>query len=393
MGRLVKHSDVQTLLFPGLGLPHIDLAYAHSVDDAEVIADEDEELQDGAIPIADVAADDRVLNLSASPALGDLGGGRGGGGRSSAPGMRTARTDSSMTLSSLPESLPSSFSIAVDDVEDVDGSPMHGGSNAGGSVGGNQLVAVSQDEQNSQLALRQQSRWHTGKVNRQDLVFLSQQDYLTMTHARAAVVGAQASAALKQVSNRLVAANKQKRSAVRTAAVQRSRSSKKLEDVQRAKETQSALVLSTKPSGKRLTAKATLALGIRRNIAHVAAADFGALLMQDISGSTVLRAEVRTGAALVASMRDHVSTAMSLLRESRESDAGIDDVGADGANLSDIAYNADRWHLLFISVRADATNSSIWRREKLHVTEAEIGLVKSSVKDFPTSSDEFLNVR
>ena len=209
-----------------------------------------------------------------------------------------------------------------------------------------------------------------------------------MTHARAAVVGA-----LKQVSNRLVAANKQKRSAVMTAAVQRSRSSKKLEDVQRAKETQSALVLSTKPSGKRLTAKATLALGIRRNIAHVAAADFGALLMQDISGSTVLRAEVRTGAALVASMRDHVSTAMSLLRESRESDAGIDDVGADGANLSDIAYNADRWHLLFISVRADATNSSIWRREKLHVTEAEIGLVKSSVKDFPTSSDEFLNVR
>ena len=64
--------------------------------------------------------------------------------------MRTARADSSMTLSSLPESLPSSFSIAVDDVEDVDGSPMHGGSNAGGSVGGNQLVAVSQDEQNSQ---------------------------------------------------------------------------------------------------------------------------------------------------------------------------------------------------------------------------------------------------
>ena len=306
--------------------------------------------------------------------------------------MRTARADSSMTLSSLPESLPSSFSIAVDDVEDVDGSPMHGGSNAGGSVGGNQLVAVSQDEQNSQLALRRQSRWHTGKVNRQDLVSLSQQDYLTMTHARAAVVGAQASAALKQVSNRLVAANKQKRSAVRTAAVQRSRSSKKLEDVQRAKETQSALVLSTKPSGKRLTAKATLALGIRRNIAHVA--DFGALLMQDISGSTVLRAEVRTGAALVASMRDHVSTAMSLLRESRESDAGIDDVGADGANLSDIADNADRWHLLFISVRADATNSaSIWRREKLHVTEAEIGLVKSSVKDFPTSSDEFLNLR
>ena len=140
------------------------------------------------------------------------------------------------------------------------------------------------------------------------------------------------------------------------------------------------------------SAKATLALGIRRNIAHVA--DFGALLTQDISGSTVLRAEVRTGAALVASMRDHVSTAMSLLRESRESDAGIDDVGADGANLSDIADNADRWHLLFISVRADATNSaSIWRREKLHVTEAEIGLVKSSVKDFPTSSDEFLNVR
>ena len=151
MGRFVKHSDVQTLLLPGLGLPHIDLAYAHSVDDAEVIADEDEELQDGAIPIADVAGDDdRVLNLSASPALGDLGGGRGGGGRSSAPGMRTARAGSSMTLSSLPESLPSSFSIAVDDVEDVDGSPMHGGSNAGGSVGGNQLVAVSQDEQNSQ---------------------------------------------------------------------------------------------------------------------------------------------------------------------------------------------------------------------------------------------------
>ncbi|CAE7248261.1 unnamed protein product [Symbiodinium sp. CCMP2456] len=213
-----------------------------------------------------------------------------------------------------------------------------------------------------------------------------------MTHARAAVVGAQASAALLKVSNLLVAANKQKRSAIKVAGLQKSRSAKKLEDVQRAKETDSSLVLSTKPSGKRLTAQATLALGIRRNIAHVAAADFGALLMQDLSGSTVLRAEVRTGAALVASMRDHVSTAMSLLRESSEFDAGID-VGADGENLRDIAYVAGRWHLLFISVRADATNSSIWRREKLHVTEAEIGLVQSSVKDFPKSCDEFLNVR
>ena len=379
MGRFVKHSDVQTQLLPALGLPHIDLAYnAHSVEDAEVIADEE-----------DVDAVDAVVlepvNYNPAP----------------------ARASSSAALSALSslQSQGSMESITIDDGEAMaeEDNPMHGGSADRGSAGfpsrdgfdcdgGGQLVAVPHEEQ-LQLVVQNTSRWHRGKIGREQLVSLSQQDYLKMTHARAAVVGAQASAALLKVSNLLAAANKWKRSAM--VVLGRSRSAKKLDDEHRAKETesQSSLVLSTKPSGKRLTAQATLALGIRRNIAHVAAADFGALLMQDISGSTVLRAEVRTGAALVASMRDHVSTAMSLLRESSEFDAGGIDVGADGVNLKDIAYVAGRWHLLFISVRADATNSSIWRREKLHVTEAEIGVVKPSVKDFPTSSDEFLKVR
>ena len=206
-----------------------------------------------------------------------------------------------------------------------------------------------------------------------------------MSHSRAAVVGAQATAALTKACRQLVVLRNDKRYLCSQLAKQTARVEKK----QKLQQKESLLELEMTPSGKRLTWNGTLALGIRRHLSHIAAADFGAVLLRDISGSTVLRAEVKTGAAVTASMRDFTNISLTALQ-----DVGSGVVlSSPEIDLADISYDDKSWHLLFISIRADATNSSIWRREKLHVAEAELGLVHSSVKDFPSASHKFIKTR
>ena len=106
--------------------------------------------------------------------------------------------------------------------------------------------------------------------------------------------------------------------------------------------------------GGRLSLNSVFSVGLRRCCTSVAAADFSVLSMMDVSGQTVLRCELRTAAAICLAMRQYVSCA-------------VDDVM--------FRHRHGQWSLVSIGVRADATNSSVWRRSKLHVLEATVSYI------------------
>ncbi|CAE7270658.1 unnamed protein product [Symbiodinium sp. CCMP2592] len=223
---------------------------------------------------------------------------------------------------------------------------------------------------------------------------MTEADFRNMTHARAAVVGAQACKNLA----RAVATLAQVRKVKRQVVAQATKTSKQLKLAQDSQSQQSPLELVVSKSGKRLTSESILALGIRRNLTHIAAADVGAMLLRDMSESTVLRAEVRTGASVNACMKEFANNALAELRApAADGDGGHDHADRDDAHVSDvdladISYGG-KWNLVFISVRADATNSNIWRREKLHVCEAQMGLVCKPVKSYPLHAEDFLHTK
>ena len=234
-------------------------------------------------------------------------------------------------------------------------------------------------------AASERPNWQVARMSPQQLGALKRSDYQDMGAAQAATVGGRASAALSTALQRLAAANAQKR-LLKLQIVRAERAEKKQKS---SEDTGLTLELTTKGEGsRRLTATAALALGIRKNLAHIAAGDFGALLMTDISAATVLRAEVKTGASVAASMKDFTSEMLTVLRGEPSSQDVQPTV-----ELHDLSQNEEPWSLLFIAVRADATNSSIWRREKLHVTEAQVALVTDTVKNFPADHTKFLKVR
>ncbi|CAE7386592.1 unnamed protein product [Symbiodinium natans] len=358
MQRFVKHSDVQALL-PDLGLPLIDFAAVPS-SGATVVIDDDDTPNPGVSLVAmegeGTSAPSHIPSPSPAPhELSQL--------RAHDVWAASRSTQSS--------------SLTVLDIDEDETEHEHADNHVG-----EQIVPVQAAADQTQLAVRNVG-WGGSRLTLQKLKDLKHDDFANMTAARCAIVGAQACASLRRMSEQLAVAKLAKRRLNRKLSVSASRATKQqsLQDAKSSNE--STLVLQTGRSGKRLTPTATLALGIRRNIAHVAAADFGALLMVDLSGSTVIRSEIRTGAALAASMQDYTSDLMSVLRSTGRATVP----GVDAPDLADIAYDESAWSLLVISVRADATHSSIWRREKLHVTEAELGLVTASLKSFPVSTD------
>ena len=106
-------------------------------------------------------------------------------------------------------------------------------------------------------------------------------------------------------------------------------------------------VIKADGRGGRLSLSSVFSIGLRRNMTSIASADFSALSLTDVSFQTVLRCELRTAAAIHESFRLFVSNA-----------------------LDSLMVNKDSWGLCAVGVRADATNSSVWRRSKLHVVEA-----------------------
>ena len=108
--------------------------------------------------------------------------------------------------------------------------------------------------------------------------------------------------------------------------------------------------------GGRLTDQGAFAVGIRRCLTNIAACDFGLCVQVDISGQTVMRCEEKTGAATIYLMKLFMEEALDFARGQHHQSL-LDDSNAP-------------WSLTCIAFRSDATNSSIWRREKLHVVEA-----------------------
>ena len=117
-------------------------------------------------------------------------------------------------------------------------------------------------------------------------------------------------------------------------------------------------------SGKRISTQSMFATGVRRNLSNIAATDFGATVLQDVSQQRVTRAEVRTCAALLARMKSTCSPVAF---------APLPEVGAACELICD-----GPWRLSTVSFRSDATTSSIWRREKLHVLDVDFAWVANT---------------
>lgn len=132
----------------------------------------------------------------------------------------------------------------------------------------------------------------------------------------------------------------------------------------------SSLELATGPSGKRLTAESVVALGIRRNFSNIAASDFGSTVLHAVSHQTVCRCEVRAASSSKAAFSFFLSQSLDAARTM-----------ANHCLNQDVNVPDRSWSLLGISYRADATNSGIWRRQKLHVLEVAAGYVDSSVEE------------
>ena len=111
-----------------------------------------------------------------------------------------------------------------------------------------------------------------------------------------------------------------------------------LKAAQDSQQQQSSLELVANRSGKRLTSESLIARGIRRNLTHIAASDVGAILLRDLSASTVLRAEVRTGASVNACMNEFVDNPWAELRlpAAEQNDDEADADAADNGDISDI---------------------------------------------------------
>ena len=342
MDRFIKHSDAQVIL-SRLGLPMIDRTVAgRGVRSVQVIADDsdDDARHEHGPAVAAIADTDNAVEAAAAV-------------------------------------------VHAVDADDGDES-MPPPANPAEALG-EQLVEVSGlggHASASNLQLVRRRVWGPSRMPTRELCKLREADYRSMTHGRAANIAEQASKALERVSQQLVLVRNAKRKLSRDLQI--AHAPKKQNTL--CDTSSSTLELTMTKSGKRLTASATLSLGLRRNLSHIAAGDFGALLLRDISAATVLRAEVKTGAAIAASMRHTVQDMMAVAPPA-VSNVSLDD------DLSDVSFRHDAWKLLFISLRADATNSSIWRREKLRVTEVEMGLVTSSVQSFPAQADQFMMTR
>ena len=181
---------------------------------------------------------------------------------------------------------------------------------------------------------------------------MEQKDYENMTHAQCALVASKASKALAAQSNRADEAMKQLKALKRLNKAQEATAQKK-QRTDAAKQGSTCLeIVPVGKAGTRITTQSFLAVGIRRNMSNIAASDFGATVMYDLSHQRVCRAEVRTCAAVLSKMRGWCSAAVET-----------------------ITGNTRPWGLITVIFRCDATNSSIWKRENLHVLDVDVAYI------------------
>lgn len=104
-----------------------------------------------------------------------------------------------------------------------------------------------------------------------------------------------------------------------------------------------------------LTPQNNISVAIRRNLGNIACSLLGHVILADLSASTVSRAEIRTGAALMS----HAKTFF--------------DIGRQIFQTADHKTTVETQPQPFVvhAFRQDATNSGIWKRSKLAALELE----------------------
>ena len=162
-------------------------------------------------------------------------------------------------------------------------------------------------------------------------------------------------------------------------------------------EDQAVFAIEKKKKGVRLTPRGSMALAVRRSVTNIAARDLGSVLLMDIAHTTVSRAEEDFAAAQTAGSRIFHMVAHSKLQDASEA-TGIRMLVAGGESkirpeLEDLAsqvptavidlprglgtlvpfasvgITSRRFQLAFHGIRSDATNSEVWHRSKLQVTQ------------------------
>ena len=114
--------------------------------------------------------------------------------------------------------------------------------------------------------------------------------------------------------------------------------------------------------GRWYTPRGGFLLAARRCKSNCAAYSVGLVLMRDLSHPTVTKWKIKFRAALVASSRLFVTTA-------------VEDI------THHLVSKADGWKFRFKSYRSDATNANVWQRSKLHVTEISTTYTGAAVCD------------
>ena len=208
------------------------------------------------------------------------------------------------------------------------------------------------------------------------LANLKATDFDGITASRGAVVAQKIAGALKKQIER----NKVLHNQLRCLKRKHGRSiitSQKRARTTALKQYKGALEIQTKgKTGKRLTEMSSFSIALRRNFSQIACQSLGSTLLIDLSGQKVARSEIKTGASLVASMRrtlaDMIESCvfMGMDRMSMPSMAHIDNDDA-----GSLAFQPGPWSLCIFSFRSDATNSSVWKRESLHVCDLDVGWV------------------
>ena len=199
-------------------------------------------------------------------------------------------------------------------------------------------------------------RWTVAKLK-----VLNQADYENMPQAQCALVASKASNALAVQSAKAQEAAKQVRALKRASKAREVLFQKKQRRFEEMTSKSALEVVHIGKTGARMSTQSCFAVGLRRNLSNIAASDFGATILQSISHQRVCRSEVKTCAAILARMRSRCATATTAM-----------------------SSNQDSWSILAVALRSDATNSSIWKREKLHILDCDVAYIvdRKAVREF-----------
>ena len=225
---------------------------------------------------------------------------------------------------------------------------------------------------------KQTNRWNAVQLGQ-----LTQVDFQLMHPQKSVSVAAKACRTLATQTDKYKNALNQLKVLKRKVIRQEKALKKKQKQLDEARAKTCLDIVSVGKTGKRMSTSSAFAIGFRRNLSNISAADFGSTVMMDISHQRVCRSEVKTAAAVLSRMKAFCAAFMDALYCNNHPDhpspalppvvgelAG--ELGEGVPLLSDLSEN---FSLMTVAFRCDATNSSIWKREKLHVLDVDVAMV------------------